>query len=203
MIDIPSQIEAVLFFKGEPVSHKELAKILGISVEDVTQGLIELSVRLEGRGLALIQKDDEALLATTPLMSERLEALTKEELERDLGKAGMETLTIIAYHGPATRAQVDHIRGVNSTFSIRQLMIRGLIERVENPKDMRAFLYRPTFELLSFLGLSSLEELPDYANVRSTLNAFEKESIESQPHATGQSSNPSGTNTTDTSTDGN
>lgn len=194
MIDISSQIEAVLFFKGEPVSHKELAKILSISVEDIKQGLIELAARLEGRGLALIQKDEEALLATAPAMSERLEALTKEELERDLGKAGMETLTIVAYHGPVTRAQIDHIRGVNSTFSVRQLMIRGLIERIENPKDMRAFLYRPTFELLSFLGLSTLSELPDYAQVRSTLNAFEKESIETQSHASGQSSDISGTN---------
>ncbi|MEK7606023.1 MAG: SMC-Scp complex subunit ScpB [Patescibacteria group bacterium] len=193
MLDIASQIEAILFYKGEPVPHKELAQILAISIDEVQRGLDTLKIRLNDRGLSLILKDDEALLATAPAMSDRLEKLTKEELERDLGKAGMETLTIIAYHGPVTRAQIDHIRGVNSTFSVRQLMIRGLIERTENPKDMRAFLYRPTFELLSYMGLSTLRELPDYANVRSTLDAFEKESIANESHATGQPSDSTGT----------
>ncbi len=186
-MNLSAQLEAILFFKGEPVSEKELARITGVDVEAVQKGLDELSGTLQGRGLCLIRKDNEALLATAPEMSQKLEALTKEELEKELGKAGMETLTLVAYHGPITRAQIDHIRGVNSTFSVRQLMIRGLIERVENPKDMRAFLYKPTFELLSFLGLSRIEELPDYENVRNSLTSFENE-VEHTTNASGESS---------------
>ncbi len=184
---LSAQLEAILFFKGEPVSETELARILSVDKASVQSALDELAQTFVGSGLTLIRKDDEALLATTPLMSGKLDALTKEELERELGKAGMETLTLVAYHGPVTRAQIDHIRGVNSTFSVRQLMIRGLIERVENPKDMRSFLYKPTFELLSFLGLSRIEELPDYENVRNSLTSFEKE-IEHYAHASGESS---------------
>lgn len=174
MTDIATQLEALLFFRGAPVSFKELAKDLGVDSARVREGLETLRGRLEGRGVTLSVYDDAALLTTTGEMSETIERLTKEELERDLGKAGLETLTVILYHGPVSRAQIDYIRGVNSTFTLRQLMVRGLIERIDNPKDGRGFLYKPTFELLSFLGLSSLEELPEYEAVRGEMRAFEE-----------------------------
>jgi segregation and condensation protein B len=75
---------------------------------------------------------------------------------KDLGKAGLETLSIILYQGPISRAEIDYIRGVNSNFILRNLLIRGLIERVENPHDQRSFLYKPTLELISYLGLSKI-----------------------------------------------
>ena len=101
-----------------------------------------------------------------------MSAFTKEELSRDIGKAGLETLSIIIYRGPISRREIDYIRGVNSTFIIRNLLIRGLVEKVQAEKDQRSFLYKPTLELLSFLGVRNFEELPDYAAVRVELEKF-------------------------------
>jgi segregation and condensation protein B len=98
--------------------------------------------------------------------------LTKEELTRDLGKAGLETLSIILYQGPISRANIDYIRGVNSQFIVRNLLIRGLIDRVENPKDARSYIYKTTIDLLSHLGISKIEELPEYEQVRKDIDSY-------------------------------
>ncbi len=74
-------------------------------------------------------------------------------------------MTIVLYRGPIARSQIDYIRGVNSTFTLRNLLIRGLIERIPNPKDSRGFLYRPTFDLMNHLGITRIENLPEYAKV--------------------------------------
>lgn len=163
------QLEALLFFKSEPLTTKEIAKLLDMSESDVLSAAEELAQSLQGRGLALMHEGDTYMLATTPEASELIARITKEELEKDPGKAGMEVLAILLYQGPQTRAQIDHIRGVNSTFALRQLMIRGLVERSDNPQDARSFLYSPTLELLSFLGVSSRDELPEFEETREAL----------------------------------
>ena len=110
-------------------------------------------------------------------MSSLIEKLTKEELMKDLGKAGLETLSIILYQGPLPRAEIDYIRGVNSQFILRNMLIRGLIEKVENPADRRSFLYKPTMQLLAHLGLSSTSSLPDFDVVRKNIEAFKAAEI--------------------------
>ncbi len=164
-----SQLESVLFFKSEPLTAKELAKMLGMSEAEVKDAAEALKTSLQGRGLTLISEGDAYMLATVPEASQLIERITKEELEKDPGKAGMEVLAIILYQGPQTRAQIDHIRGVNSTFALRQLMIRGLLDRIDNPTDQRSFLYKPTLQLLSFLGVSSTSELPDFEKTKEML----------------------------------
>jgi segregation and condensation protein B len=89
-----------------------------------------------------------------------------------LGKAGLETLAIILYQGPISRADIDYIRGVNSQFIVRNLLIRGLIERVDNPTDARSFLYKTTLDLLSHLGISKIQDLPEYDQVRRDIDGF-------------------------------
>jgi segregation and condensation protein B len=112
------------------------------------------------------------MLGTAKDLSPVIEELTKDELTRDLGKAGLETLSIILYQGPISRANVDYIRGVNSQFVIRTLLVRGLVERVDNPQDQRSFLYKPTLELLSQLGVSKIADLPEYTQVRTDIETF-------------------------------
>ena len=107
-------------------------------------------------------------------MSALIEKLTKEELMKDLGKAGLETLSIILYKGPVKRSEIDYIRGVNSSFTLRALSVRGLVEKTVDTKDNRRYIYKPSFELLSFMGVKSIEELPDYAEVSSSLNVAAK-----------------------------
>ena len=171
-MDISGKVEALLFFRGEPVSRRELGKALGAKEREVEQGLAELREKLAGRGVALVENGDEVELRTAPEASELIEKIRKEELSRDLGKAGAETLAIVLYRGPSTRAEIDYIRGVNSTFILRNLMIRGLAERVPNPSDARSFVYKPTIDLLASLGVKNSSALPDYAAVRKELEAF-------------------------------
>ncbi|HEY4508259.1 MAG TPA: SMC-Scp complex subunit ScpB, partial [Candidatus Paceibacterota bacterium] len=114
---------------------------------------------------------DDIALATAPETHALIERLRKEELARDLGKAAIETLSIVLYKGEVRRRDIDYIRGVNSTAILRSLLIRGLIERAQSTTDERMFLYRPTVKLSALLGVKSVDELPEYAAVRAELEA--------------------------------
>ncbi len=173
-MDLPQKIEAILFWKAEPVSVKKLASLLNTDTDSIRTGLKELEEKLHGRGITLVQTEDEVTLGTSKDLSSLIESITKEELTRDLGKAGLETLSIILYQGPISRADIDHIRGVSSQFIVRTLLIRGLIERVENSTDARSFLYKPTLELLSHLGTSKIQDLPEYEQVRKDIASFKE-----------------------------
>ena len=179
--NLSQQIEAILFWKAEPVKLKKLAELLNLpqagDLQSIRSALSELGSTLKGRGLTLVQTDDEVMLGTAKELSPLIEKLTKDELSRDLGKAGLETLSIILYQGPITRVEIDYIRGVNSQFIVRNLLIRGLVERVENPKDARSYLYKTTLDLLSHLGISKVEDLPEYEAVRKEIEAFKSSQI--------------------------
>lgn len=167
-------LEALLFWKGEPQSIKELSKALDTDENNVNEGLMSLEVQLQGRGIVLMRNGDEVMLGTSPEASQLIEAITKEELSRDLGKAALETLAIILYKGPVKRSEVDYIRGVNSTFIIRNLLIRGLITKTQAPNDQRASLYSTSFELLSHLGLTNVTELPEFEQVQEEIKKFKE-----------------------------
>ena len=174
---ISQQIEAILFWKAEPVQIRKLAEMLSVDEQSLNVGILELETILKDRGLTLVRTADEIMLGTSKELSSLI-----DELNRDLGKAGLETLSIILYQGPITRAEIDYIRGVNSQFVVRNLLVRGLIERVDNPKDARSFLYKTTLDLLSLLGVSKIEDLPEYANIRAEIEAFRSDrSKEQQP----------------------
>jgi len=165
-MDLAAKIEAIIFWKGEPVSLKRLAFWLSVTKEEVEAALDILEEKLAERGVALLRKDDEVALGTAPALAELMATLTKEELTGELSKASLETLTIILYRGPVSKQEIDYIRGVNAGYILRNLLIRGLVERLENPTARRAYLYKPTFELLSYMGIKRLEDLPDYEAVK-------------------------------------
>jgi len=175
---LEKQLEAVLFWKGEPVTIKKLSQIFQKSEEEISSALKNLEMKLIGRGIVLIFKDDEVTLGTSKDVSELIEKLTKEELIRDLGRAGLETLSIIIYQGPLSRAEIDYIRGVQSNFILRNLMIRGLVEKIPNPKDQRSFLYKPTFEMLSFMGVTKIEDMPEYTHARAEIDNYKNTQIQ-------------------------
>lgn len=172
-MDLVERVQGVLFFKAAPMSFSALARFFGVSEEEIRGACETLGGRLTG-ALRLILTDMEAQIVTSPELAETIEELRKDELKRDIGKAGAETLAIVCYRGPLTRTEIDRIRGVNSTFILRNLLMRGLVERRENPKDQRSFLYAATPELYAHLGITKREELPEYANVMDDLDTFEK-----------------------------
>lgn len=176
-MELQHKIEAILFWKAEPIKISKLASILHVEQEVVSQALNLLNENLKTRGITLVQTTDEVMLGTSKEHSELIEQMTKDELIHDLGKAGLETISIVLYQGPISRADIDYIRGVNSQFILRNLLVRGLVERVDNPNDARSFLYKPTLELLSHLGISKIEELPEYENVRKDIENFKGQNV--------------------------
>ncbi len=177
-MNLSAKLEAILFWKAEPVSFKKLATLLNVDIPTIKACVQELENSLKGRGLTLVQTDEEVMIGTAKELSPLIEQLTKEDLTRDLGKAGLETLSIVLYQGPISRANIDYIRGVNSQFILRNLLIRGLVERIDNPKDARSFLYKTTLALLSHLGVSKTNDLPEYNQVRQDIEAFKQSTVQ-------------------------
>ena len=169
-----ASLEALLFIQGEPITKKRIGKILNLTLHDLEKVLGELQKRLEegNRGLSLVLDAEKVQLVTKPKFRNLLESFAKEELSEELTPASVEALSIISYLGPISRSQLDFIRGVNSTFILRNLLIRGLIERSPDPKSPNAYLYSPSFELLRHLGLKNIEELPEYAKYQELLKNF-------------------------------
>ena len=159
---ISAKIESYLFYTGEAVSIKKLAKVFEVSEGEINDGLRTLEQSLEGHGMVLIKNGDEVMLATHPEMGEIIQGIKKQELSDPLSKGALETLAIILYKDGATKPEIDFIRGVNSGFMLRNLQIRGLIEKVANQDDKRVTKYRGTFDTLRYLGISAISELPDF-----------------------------------------
>ena len=173
-----AKIEAILFYKGEPVSFTELSKILSIPEPEIIIGLNELELELQNGGLVLLRDGNFASLGTKPEVSKIIEDVRKEELSRELGKAGLETLSVILYKGAVSRKEIEFIRGVNCNFILRNLLIRGLIEKVQSPNEKKSFVYKPTVELFAFLGISKNEDLPEFAKYQEEIKKFEEGSKE-------------------------
>ena len=169
-MELSAKIEAVLFWKGEPLSRKRLAEILDVEESAIDEALPRLKENMSGRGMVLLENGHEISLGTTPELSALFEKLQKEELNKDLSKASLETLSIILYKKGATRAEIDYVRGVNSSFILRMLSVRGLVQKEADPNDSRRYIYKPTFDLLSYLGVKSVEELPAFAETFASLN---------------------------------
>ena len=177
---LAAKIQALLFCEGGGITFKSLAKSLNSSEKDIRAALADVSRTLEGSGLTLVISDTEAILAIAPEAKDVVIKKASEEYDRDIGDAGLEVLAVLLYEGPSTRASIDYIRGVNSSSTIRNLLIRGLVERSGNPEDAREYIYRPTTDLLAHLGVSDREKLPEYATIAPELATFKNSQEASQ-----------------------
>jgi len=164
-MELEKKIEAILFWKGEPISRKKLSEVLHANQTEINEAIEKLKESLINRGIVLQEKENEITLGTSPELSDLFENMQKEELNKELSKASLETLSIVLYKNGVSRAEIDYIRGVNSSFILRALSIRGLVEKSIDPNDNRRYIYKPTFDLLGYMGVSSVEELPDYKDV--------------------------------------
>lgn len=193
-LDLSHTIEALLFSEGGTLAKKKLQQILNVDAPALAQALSELKARKDGTGISLIETEKEVALAVSAEATPAVQAAYERELGREIGDAGLEVLAIILYRGPSTRSQIDYIRGVNTSSTIRLLAARGLLERDANPADAREYLYRPTAELLAHLGARDGRELPEYAKIASELATFEETQKSKEPfdnHA-GNTERPSG-----------
>lgn len=168
-MNLEQKIEALLFFKAEPMSLWEIGAALRAEPDEVKAAFPILKENLSTRGLRIIEHGDKVMLGTAPEMGTFFEDLRKEELTKDLSKASLETLSIVLYKENVTRSEINFIRGVNSGFILRALEVRGLVEKGAHKSDARAYVYSPTLELLSYLGVTRVSELPRYEEIKETL----------------------------------
>jgi len=177
-MDLENKIEALLFYRAEPASIKKLAELLQEKEDAIESAVNSLAERRKESGLILMRKEKEILLATHPEMSETLKEIAKEEASGALTRVSIETLSIVLYMGPISKPQIDYIRGVNSHFILRHLLVRGLVEKIPHPQDGRTFLYKTTFDLLSYLGVPKQEELPAFFEFKEKLSKIESKQKE-------------------------
>jgi len=179
MLTPPAALHAILFASGEPLAKKDITKLLGLKESELAIALKALIAQLDGHGVSIIETATELELRTAPEAANIVKKLRESELSRELGKASIETLAVIAYSTPtsgvgaptesvgggATRGEVDWVRGVNSSTSLRTLLMRGLIEGREDPRDKRRVQYSLTTEALAHLGLTNAGDLPRHAEL--------------------------------------
>ncbi|MDD3607246.1 MAG: SMC-Scp complex subunit ScpB [Candidatus Moranbacteria bacterium] len=179
--NVVGKLEALIFAAGEPVKISKLAKFLKITPVECLKELVNLSNHYdnEKRGFKLLIKEDAVQLASSPIFGDLVAKFFNKELNEELSKAAKEVLAVIAYRGPISRTEIEYIRGVNCSFTLRNLTIRGLIERKENPSNIRSYLYEVSFDFLASLGISKVEELEKYAEL-SRKEAENKNNAEQQ-----------------------
>jgi len=162
-------IEAVLFYKATPQKKSALQKLFAVDDESWAIATEQLRHRLEFGATRLVETETEISLSTAPELSEFIETMRKGELKGDIGKAGAETLAIILYKEPVSRAEIDRIRGVNSSFILRNLLVKGLVTR---EAAGNSYQFRITPELLEHLGAGAKSELPRFSEFMNAIETF-------------------------------
>ena len=154
------QLEALLFVAERPLTRREIAALSGVGQDRVDDLLGDLEVDLAHRGIRILASGEHVALSTAPEAGSLIARWVGAEGLR-LSPASLETLAIVAYRQPATRAVVERIRGVDSDYVLRSLVQRRLVVelgRADTPG--RPILYGTSFEFLERFGLTSLDELP-------------------------------------------
>jgi segregation and condensation protein B len=160
---ISAAIESLLFVSGRPLEYAELRKLLNVDETELACGLQMLNDQLEsqGRGIRLQRLGEQVQLVTAPENARYIAALLDLPMTARLTTAAMETLAIISYRQPITRAQIEAIRGVNSDRAVASLVQHGLVVEIGRAQTIgRPALFATTPEFLQQFGLTSLEQLP-------------------------------------------
>ena len=165
---LKGRIEAILFVAGEAVRVEDLAKALNITLPELEDALTELRDEYDfaQRGFCLKRFGHQVQLATRALYSTDVVRLLQPVQKQSLSQAVMETLAVVAYRQPVTKAEVEQIRGVKCDYSIHSLVTKNLITEVGRKDTLgRPILYGTTEEFLSHFGLEALEDLPPMPDI--------------------------------------
>ena len=163
MNELESKLEAVLFVATKSMTMKQLANVVGVSIDDVTAAVDALSAarNVDASGIHVVIGDEGVMLASNPAHAALVASLAKEEIDAELTRPSLETLTIIAYRGQMTKPEIEAIRGVNCTLILRNLLMRGLITEDEDAMKLQP-VYALSNDALRHLGLHSVKDLPEY-----------------------------------------
>ena len=166
--EMDSAVEAILFASGEPVPAERIALVLGLDKQQVLDSASRLAseYKFQRRGIRIVRMDDDLQMCSAPEYSAEISHVLEQRKPPRLSQPSLEVLAIVAYFQPVTRAYIDQIRGVDSSYTVSQLTERGLIEicgRLDVPG--RPTIYKTGDLFLRTMGISSLEELPELPNL--------------------------------------
>lgn len=168
IIEIKHALEAILFASGDPVPAARISLILGVSEDDVIAAANELKSELSYnmRGVRLVFLDDKLQLCSAPEYASVITKTLEQRRPPMLSQPALETLAVVAYFQPVTRAYIDQVRGVDSSYTVSVLLDKGLIERC-GKLDVpgRPSLLRTTDVFLRTMSISKLEELPELPEI--------------------------------------
>lgn len=180
--ELAALVEALLLVAPEPPTIEELARGAGVNAAAIESALVELDSEVH-RGWIVQRHGVRVQISTAPRFSERVRAFLGLDREARLSAAALETLAVVAYHQPATRAEIEAVRGVDCSGVLATLHARGLIEAVArratlgNPNE-----YGTTAEFLRHFGLKSLAELPPLDDIEGEDGRRLLERVAAQPH---------------------
>lgn len=176
-MNLNQQIESLLFISGKPLTIKKIAELIGGKVKpaEVKKAVEELVKDYQERsgGVMITASGDKVQMTTSGATTAVIQNFIKDETTGELTKPSIEALTIIAYRGPVSKLELERIRGINCSLILRNLMLRGLIEEKKDPRKHEA-CYNITINFLKHLGMSQVEDLPDYVKLHSNedINKF-------------------------------
>jgi len=162
-VELERSIEAILMVVDEPVTELTLASVLTVTIDAVVSALENLSASYEGRGFELRAVAGGWRFYSHPDCAPAVEKFVLDGQQNRLTQAALETLAVIAYRQPVSRARVSAIRGVNVEAVMKTLITRGLVEEFGLEPETGAILYKTTSYFLERLGVNSLEDLPALA----------------------------------------
>lgn len=170
MTELKSAVEAILFAAGEPVPAARISLILGVDEDEVYAAAKSLAdeYSFNQRGIRLLKLGDKLQLCSSPEHAMIISKVLEQRKPPMLSQPALETLAVVAYFQPVTRAYIDQVRGVDSSYTVGVLLDRGLIEkcgRLEVPG--RPSLLRTTDVFLRTMGISELEEMPELPDISS------------------------------------
>lgn len=160
-LELKALVESLLFVAEGPVTPSQLARALRVSDTEVRDALIALAEEYRSRGLRLQRDDGRVQIVTAPEAAPRIEQFLNLTTDGNLSAAALETLAIIAYRQPLTRAEIEALRGVDCSGVLRTLASKGFIAQLGRlERAGRPIVYGTTFQFLRYFGLHSLDELP-------------------------------------------
>ena len=170
-LELKAAVEAMIFASGEPVPAARISLVLGVPEQEVFDCAEQLAEEYEsgGRGIRLVRLDKSLQMCSAPQYAKLIARVIEHRAPPKLSPPALETLAVVAYFQPVTRAYVDEVRGVDSSYTVSSLVEKGLIEptgRLEAPG--RPTLYKTTEAFLRVMGVSELSELPKLPDMAST-----------------------------------
>lgn len=162
MDKLKSRILSILFVASKPVAISELSDVLEVDENTLKTAINSLVLDNPTSGIIILAHNTKIQLASNPDNTSLVKKFLSLELRERLTDAALETLAIVLYKQPVSKSEIENIRGVNSQYTLRHLLIRGLVEKIPSPSDKRMQLYKTTLEFMQHLGIMDIKELPDF-----------------------------------------